>query len=183
MASKCGTCINLNLKEKSKWSDKYWCMERHNYFGVNDYSCSYYNEDPNRVRDSQCYITTIVCHTLGYDDNCELLNILRDFRENYLKKHQEYLELLLEYDTVGPIISQNIALENNYAFCLIMLNGYLIPCANYIKNGNFENAITIYKNMVKHLTQKFNIPLVEIKVPTNLDLENLGKGRLLIKNA
>ena len=180
MADKCGTCLNLNLKEKSAYGDKYWCRERKNYFEVSDYACSYYNEDPNRVRNSSdCYITTIICNVLGYDDNCELLNTLRDFRDNYLKAHPEYYDLLLEYDITGPQISHCIfADENKYPLALIISQAYLVPCANYIKNGNFEEAITIYKNMVHHLMQCYNIAPVKInKRAMTIDMDLLGKAR------
>ncbi len=184
MSSKCGTCLNLNLKEKSKYSDKYWCQERKNYFEPTDYSCSYYIEDPNRVRTpGSCYITTIVCNILGYDDNCELLTILRNFRELYLKQNEKFLHLLVEYDIIGPNISYEIAKENNYSFCLIILQGYLIPCVNFIKNNQFEEAINIYKMMVKHLINKFNINQVEYEVNlSDIDINSLGKGRKKLLN-
>ncbi len=181
MATKCGTCLNLNLKEKSQWSDKYWCTERHNYFEPTDYSCSYYNEDPNRVKEPDCYITTIISNILGYADNCELLNTLRDFRDNYLKSHKEYYDLLLEYDILGPKISHCIYNdENNYPLALIISRCYIMPCANYIKDGKYEDAITIYKNMVHHLMNRYNITPIKIDKSTmTINMDLLGKARTL----
>lgn len=182
MATKCGTCLNLNLKEKSSYGNKYWCTERHNYFEPTDYSCSYYNEDPNRVKkENDCYITTIICDVLGYDDNCELLNTLRNFRDNYLKIHKEYYDLLLEYDIMGPKISHAIYNdENNYPLALIIFKAYLVPCAKYIKNGHLEDAITIYINMVHHLMNRYNIMPIKIDKSTmTINMDLLGKARTL----
>ena len=50
----------------------------------------------------------IVVNVLGYEDNCELLETLRSFRDNYLKLNKEYIPMLMQYDNIGPIISNNL---------------------------------------------------------------------------
>ena len=34
-------------------------------------------------------------------DNCELLTLLRDFRDNTLKTNPKYIPILLQYDKTG----------------------------------------------------------------------------------
>ena len=117
MAEFCGDCIHLDWNNKERYTsiDRYYCDLKGKYVETKDYSCWSYSEDKNRTKGndnsytpSGCYITTIVCNILAYDDNCELLTILRDFRDNYLKTNHNYIPLLLEYDKIGPLISEEI---------------------------------------------------------------------------
>lgn len=56
---------------------------------------------------------------------------------------------------------------------------FLLPCANAIKEGNIEEAVAIYQNMVIQLSGDFEIPFMNIETPENYDLELIGKGRIL----
>lgn len=186
----CSICENLRLSDTSKdfyGKELCYCKEK----------CKYVKKDGEICRDvlisssnysrlgsyspSGCYITTIACEILGYDDNCELLNTLRDFRENYLKKNlDKYLPILQQYDFIGPMISNGIrSMENNKRFALMIMSYYLLPCAQEIKNNNYEKAIEIYKDMVLLLTSTFGISLtIGENIPYNF--EDLGKGRVRI---
>lgn len=185
MADKCGKCLNIEWDNKEKWTsvDRYWCKEKRRYVEPTDSTCYAFLEDKSQSNDggyqpSGCYITTIIVDILGYEDNCEVLNILRNFRDTTLKANIEYLPLLFEYDQVGPIICEYIKKEkNNYRFCLGLLKHFLIPCVQAIKEEKIEDAIAIYQNMVMYLNDEFNLPIIEIKTPESYDLETLGKGR------
>jgi hypothetical protein len=190
----CSICENLNLtKSRTNYDGKKECyckskckfvkpqgnvcnealISTSNYSRLGSYT-------PSGL--PKCYITTIVCEILGYADDCELLSVLRDFREKYLKVHPEYLSLLLEYDHVGPQIAEGIRNEeNNYKFGLGLLQCFLIPCVDEIKKGNYETAIEIYTNMVNYLKDEFEIPSYTIPENVEYDLETLGKGRTRIK--
>ena len=117
MVKSCGECLYLDWNNKEKWTskDRYWCRERRRYVETTDRACNYAMEDKSKNSNTgytragaDCYITTMVVDILGYDDNCELLQTLRSFRENYLRTHIEYLPLLVQYDVVGPLISKYI---------------------------------------------------------------------------
>lgn len=189
----CSICENLKLTDKKTdfYGKEYcYCEEKRTYVKPNSEICSnalISKSNYNRLgtyTQSGCYITTIVCNILGYDDNCELLMLLRSFRENYLKKKKNinYFNLLLEYDEIGPKISMAIQNEkNNYKLCLGILKFFLIPCVEYIKIDKYDEAINCYKNMVEHLKETLNIEPIAIKSEIPLDLETLGKGRIKIK--
>ena len=190
----CGECINLDWDNKERWTslERYYCKEGHGYREPTERQCSYdfvYNkncdQEPNKgYQPAGCYITTIVCHCLGYADDCELLTILRNFRDHYLKTHLQYLNILLQYDLIGPKISKEISnIAENYGFCLNMMNNFLIPCANAIKQEKYEEAITIYENMVYLLSETFNIPSINIPANLEYDINIIGKGRLKTKSA
>ena len=116
---------------------------------------------------------------LGYEDNCELLTVLRNFRDTTLKSNPIYFPLLIEYDIIGPIISRYISKEkNNYNFALGLMNYFLLPCANLIKNGDINGAIEAYTNMVNQLRDEFEIPHYSVNDNMQIELEILGKGRI-----
>lgn len=185
MENKCCDCEHLNRNDERKdwFSSKitYRCKECWNYKSLDDKACSNFKDKTNNngYTPSRCYITTIVCDILGYEDNCELLCILRNFRDNYLKINPNYIPLLIEYDNIGPKISEEIKAEkNNYGFCLGIMTYFLIPCANAIKNEDIEEAINIYQNMVMYLNDEFSLPNITINLNNNYDIETLGKGRI-----
>lgn len=186
MADKCAKCLYVewNNKESYTSKDRYWCKEKCRYIEPTDNACYAFLEDKSKKNDggyqpSGCYITTIIVEILGYEDNCEVLNVLRNFRDTTLKTNVDYLPLLFEYDKVGPIICEYLRKEkNNYRFCLGLLQYFLIPCVKAIKEEKNEEAINIYQNMVMYLNDEFNLPSIEIKAPESYDLETLGKGRI-----
>ena len=134
-------------------------------------------------KQSGCYITTVICDILGYNDNCETLNMLRLFRENILKCDFKYTDLLLQYDLVGPEISNQLkTMEDNYEYSLKLYHSFLIPCVYAIKEGYVVEAVKIYKNMVTTLCETFNIELVSPKRDMEYDVRTLGKGKRLVRN-
>lgn len=184
MEEYCGYCAWLDEKNKERYSslDRYYCDKRGGYHELTEKGCYSFMKDPEKgkkeggYQPSGCYITTIVCEILGYDDDCELLTILRNFRDTYLKNNIEYLPILLEYDAIGPIISDNIAKRRDaYRLCLNILSNFLIPCAKDIQNGQYATAIEIYKNMVLKLKEDFTIEGISIN--ENYDINTVGKGR------
>ena len=182
----CCDCEYLDRKDEyTNWfsgDTKYKCKKCWEYKKLTDSVCSSFKEikkDTGSYTPSGCYITTIVCDILGYNDNCELLTLLRNFRDNTLKNNPTYLPLLIEYDIIGPTISKRIKKEkNNYIFALGLMNYFLLPCANLIKAGDIEGAIEAYTNMVNQLKDEFELPTFQINVDGINDLENLGKGRI-----
>jgi len=185
---RCCDCGHLNRNDEYKdWfsgKTSYKCIITRDYKKLDDFSC--YNFSELRVnnrgfKQSGCFITTLVCEVLGYDDNCEILTTLRHFRDNYLKLNSKFLPILLEYDQIGPQISEKIKNEaNNEKFCLGLLKYFLIPTVQKIKEEKFEEAVSYYQNMVIHLKEEFMI-YDTTDLNQNYDLETLGKGRIRTK--
>ena len=194
MADICGQCTRLDWKNKEKYSstDKYWCKSGHGYKSPNDKKCNYdfcYNPESSHTPNSGytpsgCYITTMVCNILGYQNDCALLTLLRKFRENVLKCDFKYYQLLIQYDMIGPEISRAIyQKDDKYAFALHMCDEFLFPCAEAIKEGMLDGAVEIYKNMIQKLSEELNITIPEAKRSENYELNTLGKGRILNRKA
>lgn len=181
MANLCGECALYDSKGTVKWGNEHYCEKEGKYYPPTKQACSSFikNNQKEGYQRAGCYITTIVCNILGYADDCELLNILRDFRENYLKQNSEYLPLLIEYDQIGPIISNAISNDPDAIIAAIeTTRNFLIPCVQAIKSQKFAKAIEIYKSMVLLLKIKYNLLGVAIDYTTPEPIETLGKARI-----
>ncbi len=68
-------------------NNQFYCPKMKRYVSLNERSCNTYfvKKDRNKVDQrpsTGCYITTAVCHILGYEDDCTVLETLRGFRDN-----------------------------------------------------------------------------------------------------
>lgn len=188
----CSLCENLRLSDTSR--DYYGkelcrCKAKGTYVKKDGSICddvlisrSNYSR-LGSYRPGGCYITTIVCEILGYKDNCEILNVMREFRDNFLKIN--YIPILLEYDQVGPIISERLRNdEERKKIALESMKKYLLPCGQAYKNGNPLEALNIYQEMIKSLKIRYNLETYEVNFDTPYDINTVGKGRVRInKNA
>ena len=185
MKDYCGNCAYLDLNQKEYWGDRYYCTENCKYKEKSDAACNRYVKKPdNGYTPAGCFITTVICQSLGYRDNCEYLVILRNFRELYLKSFPAGVKLLQEYDQIGPVLSMELA--NCPAIDAIMLmDRFIIPCTDAIKLKKFDDAIAIYENMVNELKFRFRYVLdtFEVDYTAETPIEDLGKARARLKPA
>ena len=170
--NQCGSCYYLrDMRNDSCMFDgpdneKGHCIELKNCYYPDDSTCSYYKNKDSYVPGSTCFITTIVCNLLGYDDDCSILNTLRGFRNNFMQKDAKYKQALYEYDTVGPIIAKN--LEKDYKdepdkeMVIALYNFYIQPTARLVKENKYEEAVTRYMEMTKSLEDYYGINNIEI---------------------
>ena len=188
MADICGECLYLDYGNKERYSskDKYYCNEMRRYVEPSDRACRYYSYDRGHneknnggYTPSGCSFSVIIRDILGFADNCEMLNMLRNFRENILKKNENFIPILIEYDQISPLIAKRLPEdENNYSYCLRFFQNFLLPFAYSFKNNDMESALQIYKNMFGALKEKFGFENIEINLNTPYNLETLGKGRV-----
>ena len=189
MGQHCGTCANLDLHDKKvagDWfhgeHDEFKCIERRKYVSQTEgSSCRYYREMPSNSS-SGCFITTIVVNLNGYDDKCELLQTLRNFRDTHLQRNEKGIEILKEYDVVGPILSNAIIKENNKILSLKLLSTYIIPTAQYIKENMYEEAIALYSSMVNYLEIRYGISYNHkyYSYGADANVSEMGHGRLRV---
>lgn len=161
----CGTCEHF-FECRGNWdkpydtndSDKGYCDWYKTTYYPDDSCKHYFKRGDYR---SDCYITTIVCEILGYDDDCFVLNSLRNLRDNYMQQKEECKKDLFDYDTIGPQIAKILCddyketKDNSVANALYM--AYILPAAIEAKEDKPNNAITIYKQMTKMLKKTYNI--------------------------
>lgn len=159
--SECKDCESMDINDVSSYdSSKSWCKERREYVDPYSRACSnrFKNDDVKNPPSSDCYITTIVCEILGQPDNSPILNALRVFREEVLKKDKKYHNLLCEYDIVGPVIAD--AIRNSLkpeVFSKFLLETYIEPTVDCVLDKKYELAVMIYKYMVEQLKSLIGI--------------------------
>ena len=127
---------------------------------------------------SGCYLTTLVCEMLGFDDKCDVLETLRSFRGNFLQKDSKYKELLFEYDTVGPKIAKAIREDEDYELINGMYNFYILPVVDEVKEKKYDSAVDKYVKMTRSLEDYYGIKF-DGKVPENYDYKKGGHGKVL----
>lgn len=182
MADFCGECALLDM-EDCRYGDRYYCVKKRDRFKTTSPACSdFVNKGKKKegYKRAGCYITTIVCTLLGYPDDCETLNLMRSFREDYLKMHNRYLPVLYEYDQIGPIISEKLQEENDIRLAIFLLQGFILPCSIAYKSGRPKEALTIYQNMVNMLKNRYELTDIAIDLSVDTPLEVLGKGRIRV---
>lgn len=142
----------------------YYCQKKSNYVNSDTYYryCRNYSYDEcpiyKQTETSNCYLTTIVCNILHKKDDDQILNTLRNFRDNVLQRDKKYYKILKDYDTIGPIISEKIANDKDkLLLSKYLYQSILIPTATNINNNNYEKAITIYEIMTLSLINYYGL--------------------------
>ena len=183
--NQCGSCENFydvkGYNDEYPFSggkyDKGHCSWYRTYYYPEE-SCNHYRKR-NSSSPSNCYITTIVCNRLGNDDNCDVLNTLRDFRGNVLQKDKKYEKILFEYDTVGPIISNNL-MKEDISIIDKIYNSFLRPIVGLIKLHQYDNAIKRYTNMTRSLEEYYGIDY-DLEIDKDYDYKKGGHGHKVLK--
>lgn len=168
----CGNCIE---SEETNDSWRIYCKYYKAYYDKSD-SCNH-QKRKQKGEDgvAGCFITTIVCDILGYDDKSNILETLRGFRKNVMQKSLEYKEVLYEYDVAGPQIAHAIKEDNDLELINGMLDFYILPTVNLIRDKKYNEAVARYKNMTKALENYYGIPFEE-KAPVDYDYTCGGHG-------
>ena len=109
--------------------------------------------------DGFCFITTAVCQTFGKPDNCYELTMFRNFRDTWLIEQPDGKALIAEYYSIAPSIVTKIdSLADSAQIYRIIWKKYLMPCLNFIRNGDNLSCKNLYVKMVrdlKNLTKEF----------------------------
>ncbi len=100
-----------------------------------------------------CYITTAVCESLGRDDDCYELNLLRNFRDGYMLTTKGGEQMVEQYYETAPAIVSAINTRSDSAEVYKdIYNEYILPCISMIEAGKMEECMNHYKDMVEHLS-------------------------------
>lgn len=108
------------------------------------------------VRDtSVCFITTACTKAMGLSDNCLELNILRTFRDRYIKTLPNGDEIIYEYYEVAPQIVSKINKADNQQQVYVNLYERLVSTIKLIRQGKDDEAFRNYLRMFNELKQKY----------------------------
>lgn len=105
---------------------------------------------------SGCFITTAVCLTMGKPDDCEELTAMRSFRDKWLRKQPDGIELIEDYYRTAPGIVEKIDQQpNREAIYATIYREYILPCVECTKSENFAYSKKIYVEMVDSLKAQY----------------------------
>lgn len=114
------------------------------------------NRSSGRRKGGGCYITTATCLALSKTDDCFELSAIRHFRDNWLAKQKNGLEIIDEYYKIAPIIVEKINTNTNHVKIYEEIwEVYLKYFFELIISGDNKNAKVVYLRMVKNLSKKY----------------------------
>ena len=88
----------------------------------------------------------------GHDESPELQS-MRALRDNYGIRH--YAKEVEEYYEIAPLIVSGISkLENGNEVFIELYYKFIMPAHELVKRGKYEDAHTVYRNMVNK-TRKY----------------------------
>ena len=103
-----------------------------------------------------CYITTAVCKSLNKPDDCYELNLLREYRDQYLMGTKDGEILVKEYYNIAPTIVKRIDRSPDASEIYADIwEKYLKPCVRLIEAGEQEECRGLYTKMVRSLEKKY----------------------------
>lgn len=100
---------------------------------------------------SGCFISTVVYKTISLNDDCDELMKLREFRDEVMLKDRLYSNLVDEYYMIAPEIANILMEKDDIELCQHLSNEYIKKSINLIDSEQYDEAITVYKNMVNFL--------------------------------
>lgn len=103
-----------------------------------------------------CFLTTACVENKGLADDCDELTTLRLLRDNFMKTTAEGNELINAYQTLGPqIVTAINSFENKKEIYDFMYEHMISPSVALVKQGNMNDAVSFYKESVKHLKEAY----------------------------
>lgn len=111
-----------------------------------------YNNRDNRNNGTFCFISTVLCEYFGKSDDCIELNILREYRDEWLRKQSGGVELITKYYNTAPLMVSKLKASDRYEeHCQYMWQNYLQPCLKFIEQKRFETCKDKYIEMYEYL--------------------------------
>ncbi len=134
------------------------------HFPTVDLKATTFEEINAGFKQRYCYITTAVCESLGKPDECYELNLLRDYRDDYLSSQENGEELIRRYYDIAPTIVKRINRRpDSHDIYFGIWEKYLKPCIRYIEDGDNKECMKLYTEMVYDLQNKFFVTKGEWK--------------------
>ena len=103
-----------------------------------------------------CYITTAVCESVGRPENCYELNLIKNYRDQYLGSTPEGAELVDQYYDIAPTIVKRINKEaDSRQKYLFLWENSICPCVRLIEQNQNDECRQKYTEMVELLKKDY----------------------------
>ena len=173
MAS-CRSCEHYDINDTDSWGEGY-CSYYNKHVDSRSSACSHYDNDNDRRYDRRrdddrrnddekesdsggCFLTTIACKILGEPDDGPTLSTLRCFRENVLRKDEDYAPILEEYAVLGPRISSCLWNDpNRTSVAVSLMAKHLGAILEAVRSRRNESAIRLYRDMVGRIRKSYGL--------------------------
>ncbi|MCH3960188.1 MAG: zinc-ribbon domain containing protein [Selenomonas sp.] len=112
-----------------------------------------------KSKGSFCFISTAVCEFLGKPDDCTELQMLRHYRDSWLRNQPYGSRMIASYYNQAPLLVSRLKHSADYASCcqtLWMI--YIQPCLALIQQQEFIACRDKYVEMVHYMQQRFANP-------------------------
>jgi hypothetical protein len=147
----CKDCIN----GEKYYTGQIYCSIYKGLFDPYD-GCKFYNLKTADSSDEVCFITTACVSQVGHNDSCYELQILRNFRNDYLIKTKEGRQDIEEYYKNAPKIVEMINCQPDRKEIYDELYYSLVlKSINLIEEKRYVDAYENYKNIYQMLLEKF----------------------------
>lgn len=105
---------------------------------------------------SGCFLTSACTKARGLPDDCEELQILRHFRDGYMRSLPEGPDEIIEYYHKAPMVVETInSRPDAQAIFDRIYNELVLPCISFIKSGQLPQAHTLYRAYSRTLFQTY----------------------------
>ena len=143
-------------------NNDYYCLKKEEYVSSDTYykycrnydygDCPIYKGDTS----GGCFITSACVIAMGKDDDCYELTLLRNFRDNYLKKTKTGIEDVKKYYEIAPQIVKKIDSSiNKKTIYQGIYDSMISPCIKYIERCEYEKAHYHYRMEVIKLSDLY----------------------------
>ena len=152
----CSSCLYLDENrthtKKGFLGDTtyYWCKKFEIWRKSEENRCDAFVRDHV---DKACFLTSACVAHRGLSDDCELLTLLRFFRDSYLKNQPHGQELIDEYYQIAPGMVETIDSRADKADIYEFIYQKICICADLIRQEKYQEVTLIYYDMTKHIEQ------------------------------
>ncbi len=149
-----GTCLTCSHSYTNDWGLLYCSHCTEDRRVSPKATCNHWT--PRLTNDGytgKCFLTSACVSYLGKPDDCYELTVLRSFRDGYLSESDEGKELIKEYYAIAPSIVEKINSSQQKEALYAYIYENIKNCIFFIENGENENALERYKNMVLYLKE------------------------------
>jgi hypothetical protein len=104
---------------------------------------------------ASCFITNACVRGRGMADDCEILTLIRGFRDGYMMTAPAGEKMVAYYYNIAPRIVAAIDAEVEPEPIYDAIYEILIDWVESIKKEEFEDGLDTYKTMVSDLTDRY----------------------------
>lgn len=154
------SCQSYPKERNGTLMAKIICEKWHEVFPKYKIQYADYHTIQSGFKQRLCYITTAVCEGLNKGRDCEELQLLKQYRDEYLAGTEEGDALITEYYDIAPTIVKRMEKEadrdEKYRY---LWEHYIRDCVSMIRAERFEECRNTYEHMVEELKSRYFVTL------------------------